>query len=71
MTIEGRMATIEANYANLQKSIDDIKENHLKTIYNRLSGIELKLNARPTWLITIIITALCSLVVGLIISGVR
>ena len=67
-TPEERIGILENSYKFIQEELADIKGNHLKSIYGRLGGIELKLNARPTWLLSLIIAGLCSLCTALIIA---
>ena len=49
-------------FKHLKEKVDDIKNNHLPSIYKRLS--------RPSWSVAIAITALTSLSVGLIVQAV-
>lgn len=46
-------------FKHLKEKVDDIKNNHLPSIYRRLN--------RPSWSVAIIITALTSLSVGLMV----
>lgn len=41
----------------------------MEKIEKRLEGIEEKLDGRPSWLVTIIITVLSSALVGFIVGG--
>lgn len=69
MSIEERVARLEQAFVNLKEGIDDIRNNHLNSIYDKLNDIALKLNSpRPSWGITIAISALLSLCVGLIVA---
>lgn len=57
---------------HLQKSQDELKKTHIIPIYQKLEGLankdsklELKLQARPSWFVTSMITGLTSSCVGL------
>lgn len=67
MEISERLARLEERMNHMIKKIDDIKNNHLPTIYNKLE----KIASRPSWTVAIIITFLSSLSVGLIILLIR
>ena len=76
-TVPERLAVIETEVTNIKDTLDDIKNNHLNSIYkkfddiwNKFSCFEKKLTNRlPLWA-TLLITLLSSLVVGLIVYGV-
>ena len=61
MTVEERLARLEERIAHVIKKIDEIKDNHLPTIYKKLD--------RPSWIVTIVVTFLSSLSVGLIVRA--
>ena len=66
-----RLASIEVEIQNIKESINDIKDNHLASIYKKLECFETKLISRlPAWGV-IIITFLSSLSVGLIVWTIR
>ena len=75
-SIEERTARLEEAVEFIKEAFSDIKDNHLKGIYGKLDSlvtdihnITVKMNSpRPSWLITVVITALCSLCVGLIVA---
>lgn len=65
-----RLASIETDMEHIKKALDGIKDNHLKSIYKKLTDLELKIfNKVPPWA-TIVISFLSSLVIGLITYGV-
>jgi len=76
-TIPERLAVIETEVTNIKETLDDIKNNHLNSIYkkfddiwNKFSCFERKLaNRLPLWT-TLLITLLSSLAVGLVVYGV-
>src|SRR3989338_10230753 len=76
-TVPERLAVIETEITNIKETLDDIKDNHLNSIYNKFDDIwqkfvclEKKIISRlPLW-VTMIITLLTSLCVGLIVYGV-
>ena len=76
-TVPERLAVIETEITNIKEAFDDIKNNHLQSIYKKFDDIwkkfncfERKLTSRlPLWT-TLIITLLSSLVVGLVVYGV-
>lgn len=57
-----RLAIIDTEIGHIKVFMEDIMNNHLKSIYKKLDRL-------PTWA-TIIITLLSSLTTGLIIYGV-
>ncbi len=61
--IKKEITEIKNNHLN---SFNDIKHNHLSSIYSRLGSIEKKLLQRPSWFVSIILTALVGLVATLI-----
>ena len=48
----------ELSMENIEGSITDIKDNHLKGIYSKLSCIEKKMYQRPGWFLTALISIL-------------
>ena len=76
-TVPERLAVIETEITNIKETLDDIKNNHLNSIYNKFDDIwkkfvclEKKMTSRlPLWG-TMMITLLTSLCVGLIVYGV-
>ena len=71
-----RLAGLESAFKSfsveIKKDIAEIKDNHLNSIYKKIDLIETRLNKRPTWLLSIIITFLSSVVfllAGLLIGG--
>ena len=64
-----RLAVIETEIRHVKDFMLDLKDNHLASIYTRLTNFETKMmNRLPAWG-TIIITFLSSLCVGLIVWG--
>jgi len=61
-----KLATIQTDVKWLMKEIEDIKSNHLTSIYKKLECLEKKLNTRPTWLISGMLTLLVALIVFLL-----
>lgn len=60
--------------ARIQKDIDwiivelkNIRDNHLNSIYSKLSCLDKKVNSRPTWFVSMGISSLFALSVGLIV----
>lgn len=76
-TVPERLAVIETEITNIKETLDDIKNNHLNSIYKKFDDIwqkfvclEKKIISRlPLW-VTMMITLLSSLCVGLIVYGV-
>ncbi len=76
-TVPERLAVIETEVTNIKETLDDIKNNHLNSIYNKFDDIWKKFNCfekklanrLPLWT-TLLITLLSSLVVGLVVYGV-
>ena len=76
-TVPERLAVIETEITNIKETLDDIKNNHLNSIYKKFDDIwqkfvclEKKITSRlPLW-VTMMITLLTSLCVGLIVYGV-
>ena len=63
------VAVIKTKIGYIEKFIEDIKDNHLKSIYKQLKGLDAKILSRlPGWA-TAIITLLSSIVTGLIVYG--
>ena len=64
-----RLAVIETEVGHIKDFIVDIKDNHLHSIYKRLTDFETKMMSRlPAWG-TIMVTFLSSLCVGLLVWG--
>lgn len=63
-------ALLEAN-KNFKEFMSDMKDNHLKGIYDKLDCIFKKLGGRPSWLVTGIIASLTSLCGILIMALLR
>ena len=64
-----RLATIDAEIGHIRGFMIDIKDNHLHSIYKRLTDFETKMMSRlPAWG-TIMVTFLSSLCVGLLVWG--
>jgi hypothetical protein len=76
-TIPERLAVIETEVTNIKETLEDIKNNHLNSIYKKFDDIWKKLscfekklaNRLPLWA-TLLITLLSSLVAGLVVYGV-
>lgn len=67
---EHRLTAVETAFAGFRDEIKDelkdIRENHLKGIYQKLEEIKDKINKRPSWVISGIITLLVALIVYLL-----
>ena len=64
-----RLAVIETEVGHIKGFIVDIKDNHLHSIYKRLTDFETKMMSRlPAWG-TVMVTFLSSLCVGLLVWG--
>ena len=64
-----RLAVIETEVGSIKGFMVDIKDNHLHSIYKRLTDFETKMMSRlPAWG-TIMVTFLSSLCVGLLVWG--
>jgi len=79
--IEKRLTSLEVLIQDTRDDIKSIKDNHLMKIYGKLddyqktiSEIEKKIlkeiNSRPSWLVSVVITLLCSLVTGLVVYSI-
>ena len=67
-TTEERMATVETDIKYIREDIKDIKDNHLKAIYQKIECIVQKLSSkRPSWTVSWLITFLGSAVIGLLV----
>jgi len=69
--LAGLESAFKAFSIGIKEDIGEIKDNHLNSIYKKIDLIEERLNKRPTWLLSIIITFLSSVVfllVGLLIK---
>jgi len=67
-TPEERMATLETDIKYIREDVKDIKDNHLKQIYQKIECIVQKLSSkRPSWTVSWLITFLGSAVIGLIV----
>ena len=62
-----KLATIQKDIDWIKIELKEIKENHLGSIYSKLTCLERKVNSRPTWLITAIVSGLVSICVALIV----
>ena len=63
-----RIAVIETKVGFIATDIKDIKDNHLKQIYEKIECIIKKMSTqRPTWTITWLIAFLGSTVIGLLV----
>jgi len=67
ITIHERLSVIETKISGLETVMENIRSNHLPSIYEQLNNINSKLNSRPTWTVSLIITFLVTLSTGLII----
>ena len=57
-----RLAIIETEIKAVKKSLEDITNNHLHTIYQKIE----KISNRPSWAVVVFITFLSSLSIALI-----
>lgn len=72
--INAYAAVTRAQVEALNKDLADYKARNnvaLEKIERRLQNIEDKLDGRPTWAVSIIITLLTSTVVGMLVSSYR
>jgi len=67
--VESRIAIVETKINFITQEIGDIKDNHLKAIYDKIECIIKKMSAPrlPLWA-TFLLTGLFSLVTGLIVA---
>ena len=66
--IIARIAVIETKISFIADDIKDIKDNHLKSIYQKIECIVQKLSSkRPSWTVSWLITFLGSAVIGLLV----
>lgn len=68
--IEHRLTEVETTQGFILKELKNIRENHLESIYKKVDMIEKSLNSRPSWLITLVLTGMSSIIVALIIYSV-
>ena len=71
ITIHERLSVIETKINGLETVMENIRSNHLPSIYEQLNNINSKLNSRPTWTVSLIITFLVTLSTGLIIYSLQ
>jgi len=57
----------ELSIRNIEGDINDIKNNHLHSIYKKLSSIEKKMYQRPGWFLTALLSIL-SISITIIVS---
>jgi hypothetical protein len=72
--LAGLESAFKAFRSEIKGDIGEIKDNHLASIYKKIDLIETRLNKRPTWLLSIIITFLSSIIfllAGLLIGGLK
>jgi len=62
-----KLATIQKDIDWIKIELKEIKENHLNSIYTKLDCLSKKVNSRPTWLLSLVISSLLALLVGLIV----
>ena len=74
LKLHERVSRLEENYLAIAKQIDDLKNNDLKHLRNEIgnlylvtSNIKDKLNARPSWLIAIIMGGMMSILTALVV----
>lgn len=67
--LEVRLAVVENTVGFIAKDVTDIKDNHLKKIYDKIECIVIKMShpRLPLWA-TFLLTGLFSLVTGLIVA---
>ena len=64
--ISSRVARIEQDVAWIKDTCNDIKNNHLHTLYDKMDCFEKKLTGRPSWFMTTIVSLLTFLVGALL-----
>ena len=66
--IATKIAIVETDIRYIREDIKDIKDNHLKQIYQKIECIIQKLSSkRPSWTVSWLITFLGSAVIGLLV----
>ena len=67
--LETRLVVVETTINFIAKDVADIKDNHLKKIYDKIECIVIKMSKPrlPLWT-TFLLTGLFSLVTGLIVA---
>jgi len=66
--VDSRLAVVETKVGFIAEDIKDIKDNHLKKIYEKIECIIKKMSTqRPSWSVAWIITFLSSATVGLLV----
>ena len=66
---EHRLTRLETSIITLSGNVTEIKNslnNHITEIYNKIEEVNKKINSRPTWLITGVVTTLVALVIFLL-----
>jgi len=66
-----RLTKVETTQGFILDEIKEIKDNHLAGIRKQISRIESSLNARPSWMVSILLTAMSSIIVALVVFVVR
>ena len=62
-----QITRLQTDITWIKSEVEDIKGNHLHSIYKELSEIKINLFRRPTWLISGIFAGIVSLLVGLLV----
>ena len=68
--LENRLTALETTQKFILVELKNIKENHLTSIYTQLDEIKNKLNSRPSWMVSILLTAMSSITVALIVFSI-
>jgi len=61
----GAMSELEGQIGGLRGHVDDKLDTHRACLLAKMDELKDRLTGRPSWAVTILITVLCSLVVGL------
>jgi len=61
-----RITALETSISVIAKNVYDIENNHLHSIETKIDSIQTDvLSGRPSWAVTIVLTVLSSLVIGM------
>lgn len=60
--IEHRLTCLENGQKSITDKIDELIHNHIRHLQDSIRDVESKMNSRPSWLISLIITTLVGLV---------
>jgi hypothetical protein len=70
-TMREDMLSLIERVARLEQKVDDVISNHIYHIRKDIEDIKRRINGRPSWAVSIVLTVLSSLVVGLLVAVIK